>query len=96
MVSDHQVRRLWNPLKTGKSLRHGALRTGLDEKTARKHGKAGLLASQSRKAHQWRTRTDPFAEVWQEVELQLERAPGLEAKTESGGADSRVSRFVIL
>jgi transposase len=81
MVSDHQVRRLWKLMKTGKSLRQAALRTGMDEKTARKYGKAGLLPSQSRKAHQWRTRTDPFAEVWQEVELQLERAPGLEAKT---------------
>jgi len=68
-------------MKTGKSLRQAALRTGMDEKTARKYGKAVVLPSQSRKAHRWRTRTDPFAEVWQEVELQLEGAPGLEAKT---------------
>ncbi len=81
MVSDHQVRRLWKLMETGTNLRQAALRTGMDEKTARKYGKAGLLPSQIRKAHCWRTRTDPFAEVWQEVELQLERAPGLEAKT---------------
>lgn len=68
-------------METGTNLRQAALRTGMDEKTARKYGKAGLVPSQSRKAHGWRTRTDPFAEVWQEVEGQLEGAPGLEAKT---------------
>ena len=81
MVSDYQVRRLWKLMEAGKSLRQAALRTEMEEKTARKYGKAGLLPSQSRKAHRWRTRTDPFAEVWQEVEIQSERAPGLEAKT---------------
>lgn len=68
-------------METGTNLRQAALRTGMDEKTARKYGKAGLVPSQGRKAHAWRTRTDPFAEVWQEVERQLEGAPGLEAKT---------------
>jgi hypothetical protein len=81
MVSDHQVRRLWKLMETGTNLRQAALRTGMDEKTARKYGKAGLVPSQSQKAHAWRTRTDPFAEVWQEVERQLEGAPGLQAKT---------------
>ena len=29
----------------------------------------------------WRTREDPFAEVWSEVVEQLTREPGLQAKT---------------
>ncbi len=80
MVSDYQVRRLWKLMETGRSLRQTALRTGMDEKTARKYGKAGLLPTQSRKAYPWRTRTDLFAEAWREVELRLGRALCLEAK----------------
>ncbi len=30
--------------------------------------------------HTWRTRPDPFAEVWKEVEQQLKKQPHLEAK----------------
>jgi len=31
--------------------------------------------------HEWRTRLDPFAEVWEEVRERLEVEPGLQAKT---------------
>jgi len=57
-----------------------ALRAGMDRKTARKYVSEGKLPSELRKPHTWRTRPDPFEEVWPEVEARLELAPELEAK----------------
>ncbi len=57
-----------------------ALRAGMDRKTARKYVKEGKLPSELRAPRTWRTRPDPFDEVWPEVEAQLEIAPELEAK----------------
>jgi hypothetical protein len=39
------------------------------------------LPSECREPRTWRTREDPFAEVWAEAAEVLEREPGLEAKT---------------
>lgn len=58
-----------------------AMKAGMDRKTARKYRDAGKLPSQMRAKHDWRTRTDPFAEDWDEVEKLLRRSPGLNAKT---------------
>ena len=53
----------------------------MDEKTARKYRRSGQLPSEVQAPHTWRTRPDPFAEVWGEVVLLLEVNPGLQAKT---------------
>ena len=53
----------------------------MDKKTARKHGKLKKLRSEVAPSHTWRTREDPFAEIWPEVYEQLELNSGLEAKT---------------
>lgn len=53
----------------------------MSEKTARKYRQSGKLPSEMSKPHTWRTRPDPFAEVWDEVRRMLEDHPGLEAKT---------------
>lgn len=58
-----------------------AMKAGMDRKTARKYVAAGKLPSEMVKAHDWRTRQDPFAEHWTEVEARLRDAPALEAKT---------------
>ncbi len=80
MVTDRQVRRLrWNSAK-GESLLSAALRSGMSENTARRH-RAGELAGQRKSPRQYRTRPDPFAGVWPEIEAMLEQAPGLEAVT---------------
>lgn len=60
---------------------HAAMKAGMDRKTARKYVTAGKLPSELKKARDWRTRPDPFAEHWPELEAQLRDAPGLEAKT---------------
>jgi len=81
MVTDRQVKRLWTALSSGKTLAQSADKAGMDEKTARKYRRLGRLPSEVAPKRIWRTREDPFAEVWPEVHELLEEAPGLEAKT---------------
>jgi hypothetical protein len=81
MVTDKQVRRLFKLLAQGKNLRVAAARTDMDEKTARRYRRLGKLPSEVKVEHTWRTRPDPFADVWEEVRSKLEINPGLEAKT---------------
>jgi hypothetical protein len=58
-----------------------AAKAGMGEKAARKYLRSGLLPSQIKKPRDWRTREDPFADVWTEVEVMIKDAPGLEALT---------------
>lgn len=58
-----------------------AMRAGVDRKTARKYVKAAKLPSEMASPRTWRTRSDPFAEFWDELAARLEQEPGLEAKT---------------
>jgi hypothetical protein len=81
MVKDRQVKRLWQALASGKTLAQSADKANMDEKTARKYRELGRLPSEVAPERSWRTRNDPFAEVWPEVHEQLQDAPGLEAKT---------------
>ena len=81
MVTDRQVRILMELLGKGKSLITAASKADMDEKTARKYRELGKLPSDIKVDHTWRTREDPFIEVWEEVKGRLEINPGLEAKT---------------
>ena len=81
MVTDAQVRRLKRLSKTEKNQEVAAAKSGMDPKTARKYMRGGRLPSEQRVDRTWRTRTDPFAAVWDEVREQIEANPGLEAKT---------------
>src|SRR5215469_17987007 len=81
MVTDHQVRRLRKLSNTEKNQEIAASKAGMDAKTARKYLTANRLPSELGKERHWRTREDPFNEVWDQVRQQIEEAPGLEAKT---------------
>jgi hypothetical protein len=81
MVTDNQVRRLFRLMASEKSFAVAAAKAGMDEKTARKYRRLGTLPSETRREHDWRTREDPFAEVWDELRAKLKLNPGLEAKT---------------
>lgn len=80
MITDHQYRRLIMLVQKEKTLSVAAAKSGMDEKTARKYLKEQKLPSQLRSSHQWRTREDPFAEVWEEA-LTFLWNPGIESKT---------------
>jgi hypothetical protein len=53
----------------------------MDAKTARKYLRLGKVPGELPVGPRWRTRPDPFAEVWDEVRRLLEVNPGLETKT---------------
>ncbi len=63
------------------TLAQAASKAGMDEKTARKYQRANQLPSQMREPHRWRTRPDPFAKVWEEVEPILQTDASVQAKT---------------
>lgn len=64
-----------------KTLSHAAAKVEMSENTARKYLRSGRLPSQSKPERTWRTRKDPFEEIWDQVRSMLEMNPGLEAKT---------------
>jgi hypothetical protein len=68
-------------LNQEQTLSLAAAKAGMDEKTARKYRELGKLPSEVASERNWRTRADPFAEVWGELREKLEVNPGLQAKT---------------
>lgn len=80
MVSDRQVKRLWQ-LAQRLSLEAAAAKSGMDSKTARKYLRDRRLPSEMRQKHTWRTRPDPFADTWEEIRQLLIAEPDLQAKT---------------
>ena len=71
MVTDVQVRRLHEKRMSGKTLAAAAAAAGMSERTARRW-QSGALPSTVKAPRRWRTREDPFADVWQsEVVPQL-------------------------
>jgi hypothetical protein len=81
MVTDKQVKKLFKIRRMGMTQEDSANKSNMDVKTARKYLKEGKLPSQLRVKHTWRTRRDPFKDVWGEVKEFLENNHGLEAKT---------------
>ncbi len=56
------------------------LKAGMGRKTASRYVKAGKLPSELREPRTWRTRTDPFEDIWDDIAARLAEAPELEAK----------------
>src|SRR5450755_2772577 len=81
MVTDEQVRRLRKLSNTEKNQEIAASKAGMDPTTARRYRGLERLPSELKKERPWRTRGDPFSEVWDAVQKQMEESPGLEAKT---------------
>ena len=67
--------------KTENTKELAAVKAGMDTKTARRYLKDGRLPSEQKTERIWRTRKDPFEEVWEDLQQQLDTNPGLEAKT---------------
>lgn len=67
-------------LNEGETLDRAAQKSAMSENTARRY-RNGAKAKSARPRRTYRTRPDPFEEVWAQVEKMLEAAPGLEAKT---------------
>ncbi len=81
MVTDEQVRRLRKLSNTEKDQEVAARGRGWTR--PRRGGICGWNGCPARfkKDRSWRTRGDPFNEVWDAVQKQMEESPGLEART---------------
>ena len=69
MVTDQQVRRLFKLIQTEKNFGIATIKAGMDEKTARKYRKQNTLPSELKGDHVWRTRKDPFGDIWDGMKL---------------------------
>jgi hypothetical protein len=82
MVKEGQVRLLVRYRLLGESPELAAAKSGMSTKTARKYLNGGKMPDEMQIEHNWRTRGDPFAQVWEELEELLKDSEGkLEAKT---------------
>jgi hypothetical protein len=81
MVTDEQVRRLRKLSNTEKNQELAAAKAGMDPTTARRYLRLDRLPSELKQERPWRTRGDPFSEVWGAVQKQIQESPSLEAKT---------------
>jgi transposase len=80
-ATDAHVQELRKALLRGASRAQAALRADMDRKTARKYRDQPELPSPGRRPRTWRTRADPLAALWPQLEELLGREPGLQAKT---------------
>ena len=81
-ITDQQVRRYMQSRKDGYGQATAAARAGFSESTARRVEKHPVLPSQRDRVRRYRTRSDPFADVWQqELVPILQKMPSLRATT---------------
>lgn len=80
-ATDAQVRIMMRERKKGKSLEQAAAKANVrSRKTAAKYERLRCLPSERKQRRDYRTRPDPFAEHWPQMEAMLAAAPELEAK----------------
>ena len=80
-TTDAQVRIIMRERKKGRTQEQAAASANLrSRKTAAKYEQLGQLPSELQRPRTYRTRAEPCAENWPEMEEMLEGAPELEAK----------------
>jgi len=89
VVTDEQVRLLMSLISKGMPQLTAAAKAGMSERTARKYVRSGQMPSALKAPRTWRTRPDPFAEVWPEIESLLRQDGGLQAKVVWGELNER-------
>jgi hypothetical protein len=72
MITDQQVRRLRQKIMEQRTQEAAAFAAGMSVRSARTW-QTGPLPSEKRKRRDWRTRIDPFVDVWAEIEPLLRR-----------------------
>jgi len=80
-ITAQQVRLYMTHRKQGESQAVASAKSGISERTGRRIETGEVRVQEPQQRH-WRTRKDPFAEVWDsEIVLLLERQPALNATT---------------
>ena len=81
MKSDDQVRLLFSLVnQEGLPIITAAAKAGMSETTARRYLRLGNLPSDVRMPRYWRTREDPFADMWDDAREILGKKPNLTVK----------------
>ena len=88
MVTDRQVRLLRQKLREGKSQEAAAAAAGMSVRSARKW-RDGELPDQVVRPRHWRTRKDPFSDVWDR-----EIVPLLESDTDRDLQATTIMEFL--
>ena len=89
-ATDQQVRRYMDSRRDGYSQAAAAARAGLSERTGRRIEADPVLPSQQDRTRRYRTRQDPFVEVWrEELVPMLQTIPHLRATTILGELQHR-------
>lgn len=81
MITGPQYRKLMKEYEQTGNISASARKAGMDRKTASRYIHAGEGPRMRTRPRHWRTREDPFSEVWPEVEGWLANNPELEATT---------------
>lgn len=80
-ATDTQVEIAMKEIQRGRTQQQAAAKANLrDRGTVARYVKAGRLPSELKEPRDYRTRKDPFAADWPEIEAKLEALPGLETK----------------
>lgn len=80
--TDAQVRLMMRERTNGRSQEQAVVKANIkSRKTVAKYERLGQLPSELKQPRAYRTRSDPFAKDWPEVEQLLQGAPELEAKS---------------
>jgi transposase len=80
-VTDAQVKKLRAEMAKTSNIGVSALRAGMHRNTATKYLTTNDLPSEQKQPRSWRTRQDPFEEVWPSIVEQLRLQPRLQART---------------
>ncbi len=81
MIAKQQYHRLMKEYQSTGNVTLSAMKADISRPTARKYLEAQQAPERLQVRHTWRTRADPLAGVWPQVEAMLGQAPELEAKT---------------
>jgi len=81
MITDQQVKLLRMNMVKYSNQRIASAKSGMSERSARKYLKTPILPSEMKKKRHWRTRSDAFESVWEDVAQMLRLSPRLTART---------------
>jgi transposase len=81
MIKDTQYRTLIKEFNKSGEITMSSIKSGMTRKTGSKYLKQGKGPSELRQPHTWRTRPDPFADVANEIDDMLKKAPELQPLT---------------
>jgi len=81
MITDQQVKLLRITMTTYSNQKIAAAKSGMSERSARKYLKTNTLPSEMKQDRHWRTHSNTFETVWDEIESMLRLSPGLKATT---------------